>query len=64
MVLDEPREDDEVVIKNGNDFVINKELLTKVEPVKVDFTETDRGSGYTITSKLNNGEECGGSCSC
>jgi Fe-S cluster assembly iron-binding protein IscA len=65
MVLDGPREDDEVVNKNGNTFIINKELLKQVQPVKVDFVETDRGSGYAISSNLSSGGGCGGgSCSC
>ena len=64
MVLDGPLEDDEVINKNGNTFVINKELLKQVQPVKVDFIEADRGSGYAISSNLSSGGSCGGSCSC
>ncbi|HCX90036.1 MAG: hypothetical protein COW04_06985 [Deltaproteobacteria bacterium CG12_big_fil_rev_8_21_14_0_65_43_10] len=64
MVLDGFREDDEVINKNGNTFIINKELLKQVQPVNVDFTETDRGSGYAISSNLSSGGACGGSCSC
>ncbi len=64
MVLDGPLEEDEVINKNGNTFIINKELLKQVQPVKVDFIETDRGSGYSISSNLSSGESCGGSCSC
>ena len=64
MVLDEPKQDDEVVKKNGSMFVINTDLLKHMQPVKVDFIETDRGSGYTITSSMSGGGSCGESCSC
>lgn len=62
MVLDGAREEDEVVNKDGSSFVINKELLKRVQPVKIDFVETDMGSGYTISSSLTSGGSCGDSC--
>ena len=62
MVLEGPQEGDEIVEKDGSTFVINKELLKLVQPVKVDFIETDRGSGYTISSSLSGGGSCGDSC--
>lgn len=65
MVLDEPKEKDEVIAKDGSTFVIDKNLLDRVQPVKVDFVETDRGAGYIINSSLSAGGGCGGgSCSC
>ena len=64
LVLDEPKEDDEVIKKNGSTFVISKDLLERVQPVMLDFVESDMGSGYTISSSLAKGGECGGSCSC
>ena len=64
MVLDEPREDDEIVKNNGNTFMISKELLERVQPVKVDYVETEMGSGYTVSSNLSASGSCGGSCSC
>ena len=65
MVLDEPKEGDEVLIKDGSTFVIDKDLLTRVQPVTLDFIDTERGSGYAITSSLSAGQGCGGgSCSC
>lgn len=64
LVLDEPKDDDEVVNKNGNTFMINKDFLGQVAPVKVDFIETDRGSGYSISSNLSAGGACGDSCNC
>jgi Fe-S cluster assembly iron-binding protein IscA len=64
MVLDEPQEDDEVIKKNGSAFVIKKDLLERVKPVRLDFVEGDMGSGYAISSSLSNGGGCGSSCSC
>ena len=65
MVLDEPRDDDEIVKKNGNTFMISKELLEKVQPISVDYIDSEMGSGYTISSSLSSdGGGCGGSCSC
>ena len=64
LVLDEPKENDEVIKKNGSTFVISKDLLERVQPVMLDFVESDMGSGYTISSSLTKGGDCGGSCSC
>ncbi len=64
MALDEPQEDDEVFKEKGLTFMINKDLLDEVKPIKVDYVETPRGSGYYITANLGT-LGCGsGSCSC
>lgn len=60
MALDEPEENDEKFEKDGLSFVINKQLLEDIKPVKVDFLETDNGSGFYISSGLSG---CG-TCSC
>lgn len=66
MALDEPREEDFVYEKDGITFMIEKDLLEKVRPVKVDFSETTGAGGYNITSNLSScaSGSCGGSCSC
>jgi len=67
MALDEPQNEDSIYEKDGITFMIDKELLEKVRPVKVDFIETARGSGYNITSSMSSCDSggCGGgSCSC
>lgn len=66
MALDEPREEDFIYEKDGITFMVEKELLEKVRPVKVDFIETARGAGYNISSNLSSCDSggCGGSCSC
>lgn len=60
MALDEPEESDEKFEKDGLNFVINKQLLEDIKPVKIDFLETDNGSGFYISSGLSG---CG-TCSC
>ncbi len=52
MALDEPRDTDESFPVNGFTFLINKDFLTKVQPIKVDFT----GFGF----KLDCGIQFGG----
>jgi Fe-S cluster assembly iron-binding protein IscA len=64
MALDEPKENDEVFDKNGLKFLINKELLDSAKPINVEFVETPRGSGFSVTSGLTNKDSGCGSCSC
>lgn len=63
MALDEPKDNDEVIEENGVNYLIEKELLERVQPVNVDFVESAMGSGFSITSALSQGNSCG-SCSC
>lgn len=60
MALDESQDGDEVFTTNGLTFMIEKSLLESVKPIKVDFVETPRGSGYAITSSLQKADGCGG----
>ncbi|HPC73569.1 MAG TPA: hypothetical protein P5551_02150 [Syntrophales bacterium] len=60
MALDESNEKDETFKVDGLTFMIEKELFEMVKPVKIDFIETSRGSGYMIESNLKKGEGCGG----
>jgi Fe-S cluster assembly iron-binding protein IscA len=64
MALDEPQENDEVIGDNGITYLIEKALLEKAQPIVVDFIETDRGSGFKLTSNLVLESSCGSSCSC
>ncbi|HSR12945.1 MAG TPA: hypothetical protein VLS90_15985 [Thermodesulfobacteriota bacterium] len=62
MVLDEPKgEEDQVFNEGGITYAINKELYEQVKPIQLDYVQTERGSGYKITSSLQ--KSCG-SCSC
>jgi iron-sulfur cluster assembly protein len=63
LVLDEPSEDDQNFIQEGITYIIGKDLLEQVKPVKVDFVETPNGSGFFISSNLKAEKDCG-SCSC
>ena len=64
MALDEPKENDEVFNKGGLTFLVNKDLLDSVKPINVEFVETPRGSGFSVTSALSNKKDGCGSCSC
>jgi Fe-S cluster assembly iron-binding protein IscA len=64
MALDEPKEIDEVFNESGLTFLINKELLDSAKPINVEFVETPRGSGFSVTSGLTNKDSGCGSCSC
>ncbi len=61
MVLDEPSAEDQTFQEGGITYAINKELFDQVKPIRLDFVQTERGSGYKITSNLQ--KSCG-SCSC
>jgi iron-sulfur cluster assembly protein len=61
MVLDEPSADDEIFKEGGITYAISKELYEQVKPIQLDFVQTERGSGYRITSNMQ--KSCG-SCSC
>jgi len=61
LVQDEPSEDDEVFTQEGITYVVNKDLLEQVRPIKLDFIDTPRGRGFFISSNLK--KDCG-SCGC
>ncbi len=64
MALDEPKDSDEVMKDNGITYLVDKELFGKVKPINVDFIDTPRGSGFSISSSLKtDGGGCGSSCS-
>jgi len=46
--------------------MVNKDLLERVKPIKLDFVDSPMGSGFNISSNLSNlkGEKSCGSCSC
>jgi len=63
MALDEPKENDQTFEEDGLTFIVDKELLERVKPVTVEFVDTERGSGYYVSSNLPEGAICGTSCS-
>jgi hypothetical protein len=66
LALDELRDGDEEFHEQGITFLVTRDLFEQIKPVFVDFVETDRGSGFLVTSSLDDGEGggCGGACSC
>jgi iron-sulfur cluster assembly accessory protein len=64
MGLDEPEKNDEIIKDNGVTYLIDKELLEKASPISIDFIESERGSGFSISSSLPKGEGCRSCSSC
>ena len=60
LVLDQPHDDDEVIVIQGITFLIAKDLYEKAKPIGIDFIEYTPGAGFKITSNL----KTGGTCSC
>ena len=55
MALDEQKEDDEVFTERGVTFVVGKALFERVKPIRIDYTHSTLGSGYTLQSELMKG---------
>lgn len=67
MALDEPKDNDEVFNEGGLTFLVNKDLLGSVQPITVEFVETEKGSGFAVKSALTDkgkADNCCGTCSC
>jgi Fe-S cluster assembly iron-binding protein IscA len=64
MALDESRDNDEVFDDRGITYVVDKNFLEQVKPIKVDYINSPMGSGFSISSNMQMGGSCGGSCSC
>jgi Fe-S cluster assembly iron-binding protein IscA len=65
MALDEPHDSDQTFAVNGFTFIVNKDFLDKVQPIKVDFT----GYGFKVDCAVQFGATggcsgCGSSKSC
>ena len=52
MALDEQKENDEVFMERGVTFLIEKSLFEKIKPIRIAYTHSTLGSGYTIESEL------------
>jgi len=63
MALDESKEDDEVFKENGITFMINKDLFELAKPITLDYVIARMGNGFKLSSSLDAGSSCGGSCS-
>jgi Fe-S cluster assembly iron-binding protein IscA len=63
MVLDEPKETDEVFNINGFTMVMDKELIGQTKDVTIDYGMYGCGSGFRLTPEIPIAGG-GGSCSC
>lgn len=66
MVLDEPKDNDDVFKVNGFTMIIDKELHTTTKDVTVDYVVYGMGSGFRVTSEapVGGGGGCDPSCKC
>jgi Fe-S cluster assembly iron-binding protein IscA len=64
MALDESQDDDKVFTDKGITFLVNSQLLEKVQPISVDYITTVHGAGFKVASALDAGAACGPTCSC
>jgi len=52
MALDEPKENDTIFTEQDITFAIDKDLLEKAKPIRLDFVEASGKSGFQLTSNL------------
>ena len=66
MVLDEPKETDDVYQINGFTMLVDKELHEKTKDITVDYVSYGMGSGFRVASEIpvSTGGGCSSSCSC
>jgi Fe-S cluster assembly iron-binding protein IscA len=66
MVLDEPKETDDVYKINGFTLLVDKELHEKTKDITVDYVSYGMGSGFRVASEIpvSTGGGCSSSCSC
>ena len=58
MALDEPNKNDYVVTEQDIKFAIDKDLLEKARPIRIDFIDSGGQTGFQITSRLPTGGGC------
>jgi len=66
LVLDEPKETDEVFKINGFTMLMDKELHETTKDVTVDYVNYGMRAGFQVSSQIPvaGGGGCGSSCSC
>ena len=55
IALGAQKEDEEVFTERGVTFVIEKALFERVDPIRIGYTHSTLGSGYTLESELMRG---------
>ena len=48
LALDEPTENDEVFEEDGLTYIIDKRLFDRVKPLRIEFIEDARGTGFEV----------------
>jgi len=66
MVLDEPKETDDVYKINGFTMLVDKELHEQTKDITIDYVSSGMGSGFRVASEIpvGSGGGCSPSCSC
>ena len=64
MVLDEPKETDDVFRINGFTMLMDKELVAQTREVTIDYGIQGCGAGFRLTSEIPIAGGGGSSCSC
>jgi iron-sulfur cluster assembly protein len=66
MVLDEPKDKDQVFKINGFTMLVDDNLMKMTKDITVDFVDSGMRSGFTVTSEvpIGGGGGCGSGCSC
>lgn len=66
MVLDEPKDSDNVFQVNGFTMLVDKDLMEKTKEITVDYVNYAMGAGFKLSSALpvGGGGGCGSTCSC
>ena len=62
MALDEQKKDDEIYTDRGVTFFIEKALFERVKPIRIGYTHSTLGLGYTIESELMKGTKGASVC--
>ena len=52
MALDDRKQNDALLTEGGVTFLIEKTLLDRIKPIRISYTHSTLGSGYTIESEL------------
>jgi Fe-S cluster assembly iron-binding protein IscA len=66
MVLDEPKETDDIFDVDGFTMLLDKKLHEQTKAVAVDYAYSAMGGGFSVTSEtpIGGGGSCSPSCSC
>ena len=70
MVLDEPKQTDDVYQINGFTMLVDKDLHVKTKDITIDYVSYGMGSGFRVASEIPisgakaKGGGCSSSCSC